>query len=393
MSASIPILDADRHVMEPVELWREYLPEDLRSCAPYIEPARYEGTPAERVKKYGPKGLFPLSPVLMLNGEPCWNKISDHAHVEMSWSARERHAQLEAATRPDGQLATMDKTLVEMAFLFPTHASYVLGIDTLEPALATALARAYNDWLHDYCRKDPVRLQGVGLMSAHDPAAMPAELHRVADFGWKAVVLRPNPVKGRMLSHPAYEPFWTACEERSIAVTVHEGTHTRLPSTGADRFDTRFGMHACSHPMEAMMALLALIEGGVLERHPGLRVGFLETGCGFLPYWLHRLDVLEYGHFPEEVAATVKRKPSEYFKRQCFIAIEPDEPCLPAVIDYIGADNLLFGTDFPHLDHDDSIVDTARGLTEKLPESVVRKILRDNPARFYGVESLLREQA
>ncbi len=385
MRADHRILDADRHVMEPMELWREYLPADLRARAPYLAEPEVKGTLEDRVRLYGAKGLFPLSPVLMLDGQPAWNKISPHAHVEMSWSARERHAQLTASTEPVGQLRSMDSTGVDVAFLFPTLATYLVGIDTLDAPMAGAFARAYNDWLRGYCQEDPARLQGVGLMSAHDPVTMVEELERVAGFGWKAVVVRPNPVKGRLLSHPDHEPFWAACERLSIAVAIHEGTHTRLPSTGADRFDTRFALHACSHPMEQMMALLALIEGGVLERHPRLRVAFLEAGCGWLPYWLHRLDALEYAHFPEEVAANVKRKPSEYFKRQCFVAIEPDEPCLPALVAHLGADNLLFGTDFPHLDHDDDIVDKALGLTRSLPDDVVRKILWDNPARFYGV--------
>lgn len=115
---------------------------------------------------------------------------------------------------------------------------------------------------------------------------MVKELHRMANLGWKAVFLRPNPVKGRILSDPAYEPFWTACEDLDMAVGIHEGNHSRLSTTGAERFNSRFALHACSHPMEQMMALLALIEGGVLERHRRLRVAFLESGCGWLPYWL-----------------------------------------------------------------------------------------------------------
>jgi predicted TIM-barrel fold metal-dependent hydrolase len=213
---------------------------------------------------------------------------------------------------------------------------------------------------------------------------MVSQLQQIADFGWKAVYLRPNPTKGRLLSDPVYEPFWTECERLGIAVGIHEGTHSRLPTTGADRFNTRFALHACSHPMEQMMALLALIEGGVLERHPHLRVGFLESGCGWLPYWLWRLDhVYEDVHW--EVADNVKIKPSEYFRRQCFISIEPDELYLTEIVDYIGYDNLIFGSDYPHVDHKPSIVADAVALEERLTKAIVKKILWDNPARFYGL--------
>ena len=133
------------------------------------------------------------------------------------------------------------------------------------------------------------------------------------------------------------------------------------------------------------MALLALVEGGTLERHPGLRVAFLEAGCGFLPYWLWRLDEVEYRSLAGEVEDNVRRAPSAYFRRQCFIAMEPEEPYLSEMLPFIGEDNLVFGTDFPHLDHDAGVVGHALALRGRLPGEALRKILWDNPCRFYGL--------
>jgi predicted TIM-barrel fold metal-dependent hydrolase len=380
------IIDADRHVIEPIEMWKEYLEPEWRAHAPYLEPVNPVEPIAERLARHGMKAMIPLPPVPMLDGQPIWHKVSPRAQIEMAWTTYRRPGQLAAAAEPDGQLRAMDSAGIDISFLYPTFATYLLGFDTLDPRLGSAFARAYNTWLRDLCSRDPERLRGVGLMNLHDPASLVDELSRIAvDFGWTAVVVRPNPVKGRLLSDPAYEPFWSACEELSVAVAVHEGTHTRLPTTGADRFESRFAQHACSHPMEQMMAMLALIEGGVLERHPGLRVAFLEAGCGWVPYWLHRLDEIEYKHLAGEVAETVRRKPSEYFRRQCFVGLEPDEPYLPALAPHIGEDSLLFGTDFPHLDHDDGITDAALALRRSLPEDLMQKILWDNPARFYRV--------
>jgi predicted TIM-barrel fold metal-dependent hydrolase len=136
--------------------------------------------------------------------------------------------------------------------------------------------------------------------------------------------------------------------------------------------------------MEQMMALLTLIEGGVLERHPQLKVGFLESGCGWLPYWLWRLDQ-QYESSPWEVADNVKMKPSEYFRRQCFVSMEPSEPHLSQVIEYIGSDNILFGSDYPHGEYESDIVEQVVALEGQLPQGTVEKILWDNPARFYGI--------
>ncbi len=274
---------------------------------------------------------------------------------------------------------------VDISFVYPTYFSWIIAIDNMAPQLAGAFVRAYNNWLRDFCSYDPQILRGVGVVNPHAPEEMVTELQRVADFGWKAVFLRPNLVKGRSLSSPAYEPFWTKCEELGIAVSLHEGTHSRLPTAGADRFNTRFALHACSHPLEQMMALLSLIEGGVLERHPHLKVGFLESGCGWLPYWLWRLD-REYEDLQWEIGDIVKMKPSEYFRRQCFIAIEPSEPYLAQILEYLGSDNLIFGSDYPHMDHKTDVVAEMVDLQEKIPKKTLQKILWDNPAHFYGLE-------
>ena len=135
------------------------------------------------------------------------------------------------------------------------------------------------------------------------------------------------------------------------------------------------------------MAFLALLEGGVLERHPGLRVGFLESGCGWLPYWLWRLDELEYAQLRNEVSGRVKQRPSSYFRRQCWIAFEPEEAMLAASADAIGRDRLVFGTDFPHVDHDASIVDRLFRGGAPLGADVLRAALWDNPARLMGASA------
>jgi predicted TIM-barrel fold metal-dependent hydrolase len=136
--------------------------------------------------------------------------------------------------------------------------------------------------------------------------------------------------------------------------------------------------------MEQMMALLALIEGGVLERHPKLRVAFLESGCGWLPYWLWKLDE-EYKNLHWEVKDRVRCLPSEFFRRQCYIAIESSEPYLSQIIDFLGSDNLLFGSDYPHMDHQIDGLKTIIGIEDKLSQEIVKKIVWNNPKYFYSI--------
>lgn len=354
------IIDADSHVWEPIEMW-----------AKYLEPA---------FKR------FVLLPDMTIGGESIYFKLSDEVAAQWSQEISVNYpAASLAGFDAESHVRAMKQMGIDVSWIYPSYALWILAIDTMAPQLAGAFSTAYNNWLRDFCSYDPQILRGVGVVNLHAPEEMVSQLRRIADFGWKAVFLRPNPVKGRLLSDSAYEPFWRECEELGIAIGIHEGSHSRLPTVGADRFQTRFALHACSHPMEQMMALLALIEGGVLERHPKLRVAFLESGCGWLPYWLWRLDQ-EYENLHWEVTDKVKMKPSEYFRRQCFISIEPSEPYLAETIQYIGVDNLLFGSDYPHVDHKPDIIEEVVALEERLSKETVQKILWDNPARFYGME-------
>lgn len=355
------IIDADAHILEPYDMWEKYLEPAFKSYAPSLD--------------------------LKVAGEDIMQKNSANPRKEGFKKVADSYP-TSALNRfdPESQVRAMMQLGVDISFVYPTFGLVLFAVDSMNAQLAGALIRAYNDWLHDYCNFDPELLRGVGAINLHAPDEMIPELHRIAEWGWKAIFLRPNPVKGRMLSDPAYEPFWSECENLGIAVGIHEGTNSRLPAAGADRFNTRFATHACSHPMEQMMAMLALIEGGVLERHPQLKVGFFESGCGWLPYWLWRLDE-EYEQLHWEVKDNVKMKPSEYFRRQCFIGIEPTEPYLGEIVKYIGADNLLFGSDYPHSDHNPKIVEEAVALEERLSPEIVQKILWDNPAQFYGIES------
>ena len=353
------IIDADSHVLEPHYMWRKY-----------VEPAYKCYAPSEDLKVEGEEIFYKCSAEVRDN-------LARHVLREYPISVLNR---FDSAS----QVRAMKHMGVDISFIYPTMGLWLLAIDTMTPQLAGAFTRAYNKFLKDFCSYEPQILKGVGAINLHAPEEMITELRRIDEFGWKAVYLRPNPVDGRLLSDPSYEDFWSECERLGIAVSIHEGTHCRLPSTGADRFNTRFALHACSHPMEQMMAMLALIEGGVLERHPNLRVSFLEAGCGWLPYWLWRLDE-EYKNLAWEVKENVKMEPSNYFKRQCFISIDPEEPYLEKIIEYIGSDNLIFGSDYPHVDHGQDMTEKVVALQERLPKKTVQAICWDNSVRFYGL--------
>jgi predicted TIM-barrel fold metal-dependent hydrolase len=370
MSRRFRIIDADGHVMEPVDLWERHLDPAYRDRAPRVV-IRPDGQVAfETAGRYSPRRECISAAMMAAFAARTQAHLAPYASSLSS-----------AAT----QLRAMDDGGVELAFLYPTQGLYAAAIDDLAPDLAIAICRAYDDWILEFCAHAPDRLHPVGMLVAlHDPAAAVSEARRLAARGVRAVFVRPNPVQGRALGDPAYEPLWTACEDLGLSVGIHEGLGAHLPTAGADRFRTFFACHVASHPMEQMLAMLALIGGGVLERHPRLRVGFLEAGCGWLPYWLWRMDE----HWEQtrgiEGEPRLAMRPSDYFRRQCWISCEPDEPYLPHLLDLLGEDRLLFASDYPHPDHRwPEMMESMLALP--IPDPAKAKILWDNPAAFYGL--------
>jgi predicted TIM-barrel fold metal-dependent hydrolase len=365
------IIDADGHVMEPAGLWVSYIDPVFRVRAPRVVRLD-DGHTAFFTDGY-------LSPRPECISRGVRDAFARTIQTHLADSLRDRFS-------PASQLRAMDLGGVDVSFLYPTLGLFAASIDGLEPAFAIAICRAYNTWLHEFCREAPDRLRPVAmLVGLHDPQAATGEAIRVAALGFRGVFIRPNPVRGRTLADPAYTPLWEACERLGLTIGVHGGVGTHLPDAGADRFTTFFACHAASHPVEQMLAMLALISGGVLERHPKLRVAFLEAGCGWLPYWLWRMD--EHWQKTRGIAGEpeLPLAPSEYFRRQCWISFEPDEPYLPDIIHRIGEDRLLFASDYPHPDHVwPETVEAAVALP--LADSVKRKIFRDNPARLYGLD-------
>ena len=282
------------------------------------------------------------------------------------------------------QLKAMDAFGVDMAFLYPTTGLYLWFFKTMDAEMGTAIVRAYNNWLHDFSQADPRRLRPVGALDLRDPAGAVEEARRISKLGFRSVFIRPNPLNGRLLSSPDYEPLWAECEALDMSIGVHEGSPSPLTATGVDRFETPFGRHGTSHPMEQMLAFLTLVEGLVFERHPKLRFAFLESGSGWLPFWLWRCDG-EYKTRIKSVGDTIKLKPSEYFQRQCFIGCEPDEPYLQSVIEYVGEDKLLFASDYPHDDHGPEIMDELKALGDRISKDAFRKLISDNPKALYGM--------
>jgi len=364
------ILDSDMHIMEPPDLWLRYIDAEFRDQAP-------RGRVSENIRDLGMEWPEDAPPGRVTSGTPHRGHNYDRNqqlygdHAARGWA-------------PDCQLEAMDVEGIDVAVLFPTRGLGILTRPNLDPRFAAAIARAYNDWLFEFCQEDPARLLGAGMVSVYDINDAVSEARRCAtELGFKSVFVRSNIVNGKAWHDPYYEPLWDVLEELGLPSGFHEASGSSAPQVG-EQIEPNFGIRRVySQPFEQMLGLGSFLGGGILARHPGLRVAFLEANCSWVPWLLWRTDE-GFEREGDIFMKDLKELPSEYFKRQVIVSVEPDEIPARHLISELGSDQMVFSTDYPH---GDSKYPIAVECFLELPisDEDKRKILWDNCARFYSV--------
>jgi uncharacterized protein len=338
------VVDGDGHVMEPFDIWDRFLPARFRPLAPEF-------------------------------------------HDE--W--RELLYAIPGGTDPSLRGRDMDLDGIERAFVYPSLGLGIQGVT--EPEAALALCRAVNDWMAEYCRDTDGRAIGVGAIPSTTGADALAESQRcIEELGFRGVFRRPELYPGVLPIHDrSFDGLWEYLESANAPIIAHSGFNPFVPIPYfTDRFaDSTVACHAALFPIEAMMALNSFILYGVLDRHPRLRVGLVESGAVWAHSYVHRLDE-HAAKWPSLLGVDVtpgvalRRKPSEYFADQCFVSVEEVEPGMVAMLDAY-PNSVIFASDYPHPDA------TFPGSTSEilgsplLTAEQVRAVCRSNALRLYGL--------
>ncbi len=366
------VLDSDMHIIEPPDLWEKYVEPEFRGLVPH-------GTEE-----------FKGDLRLMHEGRPWGRTTSATSQTRRRGRNYEKNQERWAPYEAQGwsgqaQLQGMDVEGIDAAVLYPSRGLFALTVNDMDPKLAAAIGRAYNNWMYDFIQADPARLFGSAMISPFNVDDAIAESRRaVKELGFKAVFLRPNLVNRRPWHSEYYDPLWAEIADLGVPLGFHEGAGSQLPQAGELQFaDNAMLLHVVCHPFEQMYCVNSFCAGGVLERHPNLKVAFLEGNCSWLPFLLWRMD--EHVEWTGDVnAPDLKMMPSDYFKRQCFASVEADEEPAKYVIDAGLGDRLVFSTDFPHGDSKfPKAVD--RFLELDISGEAKRKILWDNCAGYYDL--------
>lgn len=281
-----------------------------------------------------------------------------------------------------GMLADADRDGIDEMVLYPGFGHFALSIEGRE--LATGMARMYNEWLAGFCARGSGRLHGAAVVPIDFPEDAAAIVREARELGLVAGVIPPAPRTGN-LDNRRFEQVYASAEEVGLPLAVHGGPGIHLPKVGYDRFDNYIQVHCVSFPFEQMIAMTALVSGGVFDRHPGLRVALLEAGAGWTPYFVERLTE-HYEHRGGWITDGWRRPPEEYIRAgNLYVSCEPGERTLPMVIAALGADFLMYASDYPHWDTE--WPDSTAKLRDRddIAPADREKILGANARRFYGL--------
>lgn len=284
-------------------------------------------------------------------------------------------------TDPDLRIKDQDLDGVQAEVLYGVlGASMRLNDDDA----ATEVLRIYNEWLADFCGAHPQRFAGLASIPSHDVDAAVAEVRRVAERGGLSGIEVANSHEMAPLFDPSWEPLWAVAEEAGYPIhyhTIGPKIDYDFESMAPMQRRQAFAVHITGFQLAMANIVMEIIYGGVLEVHPKLKVVIGESGIGWIPYILDHMD-LEWEDQFKDLNLTMK--PSQYWRRQCFATYQSD-PIGLRLLDILGEDNVMWGSDFPH---PDGVWPDSREFIDRelsaIDAATRRKIVCDNAMQLYG---------
>ena len=292
------------------------------------------------------------------------------------------------------RLDLMDQQGMDAMILLPTLAVSVEHDMTRDVEALYANLRSFNRWLEeDWGFGIDGRVFGVPMLSLLDLEPAIEELERVIAAGARMIHLNAGPCGGRSHAHPDFDPFWARAQEAGIVLSYHIAFSPYNELWSVQWGEPAWPAMQAQSPLQwffghgdrpVMDSLAALVLNNFFGRFPGMKVAALEYGGAWVEYLLYAMDhAAKFGRKGRWPGGRLEMKPSEVFKQHVYVAPYPEEDPLE-LVGVLGADQVLFGSDFPH----------AEGLAEPaefgdklvgLSERDIRKVMRDNAAQLLKI--------
>jgi uncharacterized protein len=373
-------VDADGHILEPPTLWEEYLEPRYRDRALRIV---LDDNGLEQLEIGGERS------VMSRKGFPSTLGAMGDPDLRAMQLDPERTYLREApfgSMDPGERLKVLDAEGIDAVVLYTTIGLlWEAELDDAE--LSQAYTRAYNRWICEFCGGSD-RLVPTAHLSLSDPVAAAKELERAVGTGARGAYVAPFTHDGRPLGHPDNDPVFAAAQDLDVPFAIHptfEPQWTKGQRMGTWEHVKQLRLLASVTASDGVrQQFTTLFDYGVFDRFPRLRVIVLESGGGWIGYWLDRIDAV-YGHTFIGTRVPLEHKPSDYFRERVWISCDPDERTIPALVERFG-DRFMWASDFPHADHTPEYVNDLDELAGSFRDDATRsRFLGDNCRALFGI--------
>lgn len=369
-----PVIDCDSHVMEPADLWQTYLEPAYRDRA-----IRIESGPA------GNEQLVIAEEVVLPGGLAGLGGVEHERSELFAGSLSYQDGCPAASFEPAARGTLLKEWQVDQCVTFPTIGILPFPTDDLD--LINAYCRAYNTWQAEFMQGLPGQVIAIAVLNWRDVAAATVELERCQKLGFKGVFIPPELIDGKSPSHPQFDPLWQRMSAAGMPGCLHvivrfsgagapfAAWHGADPAPG-----TLFGF-GLGATGQMIPALAAMVLDGFFDRHPTQKVVSVEAGCGYAAYLMDRLD--EKHSVLAALAPPLALKPSEYISRNCYFVAEPEERTIGSMLALVGAENILWGSDYPHIDSNLEAPNQIRASIASLTPAQQAAVLGGNAAKLF----------
>ena len=367
------VLSSDSHVFEPPDLWQTRIDAAFRDRGPRIQ--RIDG--ADQIVVEADQ---------VLSGIGLISNAGARFDAPETISADGRFEDvLQGGYDPAQHLKDMVLDGVAGEVLYPSQGLFYFRVT--DSALMSAIFRAYNDWLAEFCRADPARLKGIAMVNLDDVQDGIEELERAARLGLVGAMIAEYPFEHRRYDQPEYEPFWAAAASLGLPLSLHTATRRQGKIRGAGETTLRDARSRSTKAFYPALSMCDLIFSGVFERHPRLTLAIVEFELAWVP---HVLSSMDYTYRERHGEAIYRFKngtvPSDFFHRNVVLSFQEDAVGI-RLRDVIGVDNMMWGSDYPH--SESTFPQSQKILADILagvPADEQAKIVGSNTARVYGFD-------
>jgi uncharacterized protein len=373
-------VDADGHILEPPDLWETYLEPKYRDRALRIVTDERGLEELEIGGKRSAMSRRGSVSVLGAMGAPDLAEMMKDP--ERTYLKEAPFGSMD----PTERIALLDAEHIDVALLYTT-VGLLWEAEVEDPELSQAYTRAYNRWICEFCHGQP-RLIPTAHLSLSDPVAAAAELERAVGEGAKGGYVAPFTHDGRPLGHPSNDPVFAAAQDLGVPLALHptfEPQWTKGTRMGAWENVKQLRLLASVQASDGVRhQFTTLFDYGVFDKFPRLKFLVLESGGGWIGYWLDRIDAV-FAHTVMGERVPLKHLPSDYFRERIWISCDPDERTIPALAARYGVERFLWASDFPHADHTPEYIHDLNELIAAFPEADRAKFAGGNARALFGL--------